>query len=454
VDLHDSVRVADNVGPGTATITLSFNGWKGVAVAPTTHTVTVLPAKAGPKLEPVAANLVGSLFHPDRKAGMFWLRFSPQGDKLFTAGGNRSHVVQIWDVASRKEIRRIEAPPGHRSFALTDSLAPDWETVYVGVHKRSVEKLEIDGKKLYQINYTGRIQVWDLATGKESETLPAEPGWGPSYAMMAPDGRHLILTAAQSFRTPGSAPGMKAEVWDLASGRKWKVCDEPACPSFLPDGQTVLFAHTEGTTRTSVLRLLDLSTGKELAKMPCPDTGKSIDIVDVAPNGSVVAANVRAKNGEAREVLFLDGKTLAVLARLARPNLDPTWMGGQRFTPDSKHFIAVDKEGNGLVWDIVRQRLESTRSIGANRIRALALSPDNKTLAVAWMSYSDKDLRATNDLQDFPQPRVSLFALDGGAPSRVLIAPHGFVVSMAFSPDSRTLAVGSSGAVHLFDLTK
>jgi hypothetical protein len=39
------------------------------------------------------------------------------------------------------------------------------------------------------------------------------------------------------------------------------------------------------------------------------------------------------------------------------------------------------------------------------------------------------------------------------APPRTLVARHGFVGGVAFSPDGRTLAFGSSGGVHLFDLT-
>jgi hypothetical protein len=49
---------------------------------------------------------------------------------------------------------------------------------------------------------------------------------------------------------------------------------------------------------------------------------------------------------------------------------------------------------------------------------------------------------------------VSLIPLDGSAPPRVLVAPHGYVGDLAFSPDGRMLAFGGAGAVHLFDLTK
>jgi len=40
------------------------------------------------------------------------------------------------------------------------------------------------------------------------------------------------------------------------------------------------------------------------------------------------------------------------------------------------------------------------------------------------------------------------------APPRVLVAAHGYVGALAFSPDGKTLAFGGAGVVHLFDLTK
>ena len=63
-------------------------------------------------------------------------------------------------------------------------------------------------------------------------------------------------------------------------------------------------------------------------------------------------------------------------------------------------------------------------------------------------------LRREPDPRDLPQPRISLVDLTGKTPLRILIAPQGYAGQPAFSPDGKTLAFGSSGAVHLFDLTK
>ena len=54
-DQVGSLIFAENAGAGKATITLSFDAWKGVTVGSTTHTLTVLPLLAGPKPEPIPA---------------------------------------------------------------------------------------------------------------------------------------------------------------------------------------------------------------------------------------------------------------------------------------------------------------------------------------------------------------------------------------------------------------
>src|SRR5437870_3566895 len=99
---------------------------------PTTHTIPVLPRRAGAKDEPIAHNLIASLVHPDRGANVCTVEFSPEGSRLLTAG-YPSGIVQIWDVALGKEVIRIDTPPCQRASANYAVLSPDWKSLYVPV---------------------------------------------------------------------------------------------------------------------------------------------------------------------------------------------------------------------------------------------------------------------------------------------------------------------------------
>jgi WD40 repeat protein len=116
----------------------------------------VLPPKSGPKEEPTDSSLIASLVQPDRSACVSDVAFSPDGARLFTSG-TPSGLVQIWDVASRKEVRQIETPRGYPAAWDYARLTPDWKTLYVPTSKNSTKRIERDGKRLDLIENTGAI---------------------------------------------------------------------------------------------------------------------------------------------------------------------------------------------------------------------------------------------------------------------------------------------------------
>lgn len=413
-----------------------------------------MPPRAAAAEEPIAPNLIGSLVHPDRKASFWRIDFSPDGTRLFAAG-YPSGIVQFWDVASRKELRRIETPRGYRGSADYALLTPDWKSLYVPVEKRTAKRIERDGKKLYHFEYSGQIRIWEVPSGKELEALRPAAGSAPVSARLAPDGRFLVC-----MERPSQDSGQRATdttvAWDLAARKKWKLIDGYAHPSFAPDGKTVAVSLNDYEAKTSTIVLLDLLTAKELAKTTYPEKGRQFSIGEFSPDGAVVTASVGGKKGAPLEVWFLDAKTLEDRGKLVG-KADPErygW-GSGRFTRDGKRYIGLDGVGTVLLWNVAERKVERTLQVGGDRSGwRLTLSPDGKTLAVPWSPKYDADLEDEPDPRDLPQPRVSLIDLGGDAPPRILIAPHGYVGSVAFSPDGHTLALGGAGAVHLFDLTK
>jgi WD40 repeat protein len=312
----------------------------------------------------------------------------------------------------------------------------------------------------YHVNYGGHIQIWDITTG--SELAPLRPGAksAPIRAELDPTGRYLVCGERPSYFSSAPKPQDITVVWELATGKKWTLCDGWTHPSFFPDGKTVALGITGRETKTAVLRLIDLTTGKEQAEVSFganfPD--RQFALGPVAPDGAVIAVFLNNKGAPA-EVWFRDGKTLEDRGKLvlAGDAQQSGWSSGL-FSWDGKSFIALDPTGTAWIWDVAERKVVRTLVCGSNlRISGSALSPDGKTLAVGWIP--DFDITQVHtyapDPLELPQPRMSLLTLDGSAPPQVLIAPPGGVsCSIAFSPDGKTLAYGNHGAVHLFDLTK
>jgi WD40 repeat protein len=445
------------VGSGNAKITLAFDAWKGGNVAPTTHTLTVLPPKAAAKEEPVSPNLIASLIHPQRKTSISGLAFSPDGARLFVSGFPNG-IVQLWDLASKKEIRRIETR-GHRSLDYAQ-LTPDWKRLYVPVEKRAVKTFERDGKRQYRYEYSGQIRVWDVASGKEVEPLLPALGSAPITARLTPDGRFLLYVERPSHDAADQRSKDVMMICDLAAGKKRKLTDGYGYPVFAPDSKSIAISQTDDEgPKISVVRIIDLGTGKELAKVRCPDKERHFSASVISPDGAVVAVALGGKKAAPLEVWFLDAKTLEDRGKLLG-KADPQgygWGGQGIFTPDGKYYVGVDGAGDVLLWNVADRRVERSVSLGANQVGwHRAVSPDGQTLAVGWMPKLDAALAAQPepDPDDLPQPRVSLIDLTGKTPPRMLIAPHGYLGNVAFSPDGRLLAFGGAGAVHLFDLTE
>ena len=435
-------------------MTFSFDAWKDIRVNRTTHTLSVLPPKAGPAPQPVAGNLIASLIHPDRKAGIHGVQFSPDGQRLFMSG-YPSGVTQLWDWAAKKEIRRIDTPPGYRGSADYALVTPDWKTLYVPVEKRTIERFEKDGKRATRVEYSGQVRVWDLDTGEEKPSLRPAVGYAPAAAILSPDGRFMLGSEHSGYDNVGTKSKVVTVIWDLVAAKKWNLCEGYFRARFA--GSNVIGVNNTDAT-SSWVQILALSTGRELAKVRCPVKDRFFSLGAISPDGAVVAVFLGGKKAAPVEVWFFDARTLEDRGKLVGKG-DPErygWSSGL-FTPDSKRFVVLDGAGNALIWNVADRSVERTLAVGGDRAGLqLALSGDGNKLAVLWAPKADEDTQNTlePDPQDLPQPRLTLFDLQGRAAPRILVAPHGYGGGLAFSPDGKTLALGGSGAVHLFDLTK
>src|SRR5262249_41916323 len=158
----------------------------------------------------------------ERKASVAQVQFSPDGKKLFTSG-YPSGIIQFWDVASGKELRRMDSPPGGRGSIQYALLTSDWKRLYVPVWNRAIRRVERDGKQLVQLDNTGAIWVWDVETGKQQPSLVWSKESAPIDAQLSPDSRFLVASEMRSYDASDTTDIGFTVVWDLIAGTKQKM---------------------------------------------------------------------------------------------------------------------------------------------------------------------------------------------------------------------------------------
>src|SRR5262249_27713613 len=149
------------------------------------------------------------------------------GKLLATAGllsiWGKSDQVRIWDLATRKEIRRIAGGASLHGFSPDGKLLAGWgedwavrvrdattgqERLHLPSHQRSPLSFLPDGKHLL-VKSDGQVfRIWDLDTQREVRQLRTEAGRdsGLGHAI-DPDGKILATTGNRT-----------ACLWDLRTG--------------------------------------------------------------------------------------------------------------------------------------------------------------------------------------------------------------------------------------------
>ncbi|MEV6521647.1 WD40 repeat domain-containing protein [Longispora sp. NPDC051575] len=361
------------------------------------------------------------------------------------------------------------------------------------------------------------IRIWDLTDPLHGHgtTLPGV-GTGTVFALSySPDGRlmasagadqavHLWSTAEDPTRpdplgalTTGSAStvysvafspdGHTLAVADAdGTVRMWNIID-PTHPTrvgsplpvaggatksvvFTPDNQRLVTGSESGTVR--LWTLADPTQPRMIGIAQGPT--KEVDQVAVSPDGRMLAAGSRDFSVYLWDITDPASPT---------PVRDPlvgarSWINTVAFSPDSTHLAAggSDTALGVRIWDVTTGRLTATLPHPAP-VTSVRFRPDGRTVATAANDGTARlwpvrgpVLAATGPVSAAvfsPDGRVLAVGssdvqlwniADPRAPTPFgppLANPDRFSGSLAFSPDSRTLAVshGASGTIRLWDTT-
>jgi WD40 repeat protein len=207
---------------------------------------------------------------------------------------------------------------------------------------------------------------------------------------------------------------------------------------FSPDGKTVV-TWADGFS----VRFWETASGRRLGQIECEEA--LFGSLAWSPDGRLLASAGTSRNrGEPDgpgAVRLWDVATRKEVRALAWP--DEARAGQVAFTPDGKQVVATASDSSVRFWDVATGAEALRFQFGGGALRALALAPGGKLLAVAGDNHATRGDRT-----------VYLWEWASNKPPRKVPAPERGVTALAFAPDGKTLAAGSDDrhGVYLWDV--
>jgi predicted Zn finger-like uncharacterized protein len=409
------------------------------------------------------------------------LAFSPDGKLLAVAtsalGQENVYGARVWDVASGKAVATLSDKKifdvvfSHDGKLLAGSMGLPvvlWQVTGGDTHRLDVEDPVAPGKRepvvlrghtgpVYAVLFTrdgdtlisggwqegqgqqipGEIKRWDVRTGRNTGAF-AGPFPGILSLALSPDGATLAAADVSG----------KLPMFDVATGkRRFTLGPVPESVmkkvwfdnnfgvAFSPDGNTLAVANLSG-----VLVLWDVATRKIARNVV--DTGAAYGLA-YSPDGKTLAV------GHSRGVDLWDvagGKLAATLTGHAVVNGSP-FVLSVAFSPDGKTLASGGGDGAVKLWDLASGKCTATlvgHSAGV-QVRSVAFSRDGRRLASGGGVSDGK--------AHYKQGEIRVWDVASGKVLHRFTQGAQVVMSVAFSPDGRALAAGSTdGTVQLWEL--
>ena len=403
-------------------------------------------ATTGSKHKSLTGHAIVSILKKDDTDVEVWaLAFSPDGKTI--ASGSQDKTVQLWDIEKRRKLATLEAHEG-------------WVTALA---------FSADGKTIASGDTNKVIKLWDVDTHKERATLLGHKNT-ISTLTFAPEGNRNIVAQYSGCLASGSYDGT-IRFWDPDSGKELVTfsnghTESVKAVAFSEDNLNLTIA-----AHNSTVAVWSLQTGNKLNTFDdhpndiatvklSPDTtrfvfggskgfrywtgyrdrgsygsGGSIHLWDIFNEKEIPGPWQHA--GSTRGFTFSPDNHLLVASfgrggilgwhvntgvELFRFNSEVPFSSILVFSPNGKLLSRTGTHVRTRIWDITVQRELTPRNLGKHS--ALAFSPDSKTIALG----DTKGIVLWNVTPTGIQDR-----------GKITDKPRGYSSVLIFSPDGEIL---------------
>jgi WD40 repeat protein len=285
------------------------------------------------------------------------------------------------------------------------------------------------------------VRVWDAATGQERNVFTGHNSYIRSLAF-DPDGRTLATSSDDGT----------VRIWDMTGGRVRLTLNLPPVPFGWAHGASVAFSkngrilagvvqkgNPDHTSLPGEALFWEANTGKQIGAIPAAPKYFSFDQVAFLSDGQTAVLTT------SQGIAIIEITTGREQAFFPRP--EGYYFSSLAVSADGK-LLASGKNrtspagkalpGTVIVWDMATKQQVADIPGHTSAINSLAFAPDSYTLA---SGSSDET--------------VQLWDVRAGRELATRKAHAGRVHAVAFAPDGKTLAsCGDDGAVRLWDVAK